>query len=77
MDAGLAQAARMAVDATRLLVTWAGTGILAALAVVWLSLALSYVLGTGERGGGIPGWAVAETYTVGAVVALAGLFWLR
>jgi hypothetical protein len=71
-----AQAARMAVDATRALVSLAGTGILAALALTCLGLAVSYVRGTGERGGGVPGWAVAETYAVGAMVALAGLLWL-
>lgn len=70
-----AEVARMAVDATRLLVKWAGIGILAGLAVMCLSLAVSYLRGTGERTG-IPRWAVAETYAIGAVAALAGLLWL-
>jgi hypothetical protein len=70
-----AEGARMAVDATRLLVQWAGIGILAGLAVMCGSMAVVYLRGRGERSA-IPGWAVAETYAVGAVAALAGLLWL-
>lgn len=70
-----AEASRMAVDATRLLVQWAGVGVLAGLAVLCGSLAVSYLRGNGERTG-IPRWAVAETYAIGAVAALAGALWL-
>jgi hypothetical protein len=69
-----AAAARMAVDATGLLIQWIGAGILAALALLCGWLAAAYL--RGGRGAGIPGWAVAETYALGAVAALAGLLWL-
>jgi hypothetical protein len=71
-----AAAARMAVDATGLLVQWIGAGILAALAVLCAWLAIGHARGARGRGTGIPGWAVAEAYAVGAVAALAGLLWL-
>jgi hypothetical protein len=71
-----AAAARLAVDATGLLVQWIGAGILAALALLCAWLAAGYLRGTRGRGTGIPGWAVAETYAFGAVAALAGLIWL-
>lgn len=69
-----AAAARMAVDATGQLVQWIGLGILAGLAVLCAWLAVSYARGR-ERTG-IPRWAIAETYAIGAAAALAGLLWL-
>lgn len=71
-----AQAARMAVDATGLLIQWIGAGILAGLAGLCAWMAAAYLRGRGDGTGGIPRWAVAETYAVGAVAALAGLLWL-
>ncbi|HST60507.1 MAG TPA: hypothetical protein VLK84_17535 [Longimicrobium sp.] len=72
-----AAAARMAVDATGLLVQWIGAGILAALAGLCAWMAVAYLRGRGGGTGGIPRWAVAETYAIGALAALAGLLWLN
>jgi uncharacterized membrane protein len=69
-----AAAARMAVDATGQIIQWIGVGILAALAVLCVWLAVSYA--RGHERTGVPRWVVAETYLVGAAAALAGLFWL-
>jgi hypothetical protein len=71
-----ATAARMAVDATALLVQWIGIGVLAGLGTLCAWLAAAYLRGRGDGTGGIPRWAVAETYAVGAAAALAGLLWL-
>lgn len=77
MDAGYpGAAARMAVDATGLLVQWIGAGILAGLAVLCAWLAVAWLRGTRGRSQGVPGWAVAETYALCAVAAVAGLIWL-
>lgn len=70
-----ATAARMAVHATDQLIQWIGLGILVGMAVLCAGLAVAYARGTRERTG-IPRWVIAETYLVGAVTALAGLFWL-
>lgn len=71
-----AAAARMAVDATGLLIQWIGIGILAGVAGLCAWLAAAYLRGRRERGTGVPRWAVAEVYALGAVAALAGLAWL-
>lgn len=70
-------AARMAVDATGLLIQWIGIAILAGVAGLCAWLAAAYLRGTRERGTGIPRWAIAEVYAIGAVAALAGMLWLR
>lgn len=70
-----AAVARMAVDATSLLIQWIGIGILAALAGLCVWLTVGYARGARGRGTGIPGWAVAEAYAVGALAALAGVLW--
>lgn len=70
-----AAAARMAVDASSLLIQWIGVGILAAMAGLCVWLMIGYARRERGRGTGIPGWAVAEAYAVGALVALAGLLW--
>jgi hypothetical protein len=69
-----ATAARMAVAATAGLVQWVGIAILGGLAVLCAAMALSYA--RGRTSDGIPGWAVAETYAVGAAASLAGLVWM-
>jgi hypothetical protein len=71
-----AAVARMAVDAMSLLIQWIGAGILTGTALLCAWLAAEYVRGARGRGTGIPRWAVAETYVLGAVAALAGLLWL-
>ena len=70
-----AAAARMAVDATGLLIRWIGIGILAGLAGLCAWLAAAYLRGRRGRTG-VPRWAVAEVYALGSVAALAGLAWL-
>jgi hypothetical protein len=73
-EAGFAAvAARMAVHATGQLVQWIGMGVLAGLAVL---CAFSAAAALRSRGGGIPAWAVAETYVIGTAIALGGLAWL-
>jgi hypothetical protein len=71
-----AAAARMAVDATGLLVQWIGIGILAGVAALCAWLAVACARGRRGRGTGIAGWAVAQAYAVSAAAALAGLAWL-
>lgn len=71
-----AAATRMALHATEQLVHWLGIGVLAGLAAFCAALAATFVRDARGRSQGVPGWAVAETYAVGAVLALAGLLWL-
>lgn len=69
-----AAATRMALHATELLVHWMGIGILAGLAAFCAAMAAARL--RGGRSSDIPGWAVAETYAIGAVIAVCGLLWL-
>jgi hypothetical protein len=50
--------------------------VLGALAAGCAALAITYLRDRQGRAAGIPGWAVAETYAAGSVMALAGLVWL-
>lgn len=70
-----AAATRLAVDATAALVQWIGLAILGGLGMGCVAMAVAYLRGP-RRSAGIPGWAIAETYAVGAAAALAGLLWL-
>lgn len=76
-QAGLpAAAARVAVQATGALVHWIGIGVLIGLAATCAVMAAAY-LKDADRSRGIPAWAVAQAYALGAAAALAGLLWLR
>jgi hypothetical protein len=71
-----AEAGRLAVHATGVLVQWLGMGILGALGLLCAWSAVAYARGWRGRGTGIPGWAIAETYALAAAAAFGGLLWL-
>lgn len=81
-DAGRGQAGvpaavtRMTLRAAGELVHWMGIGILAGLAALCAALMVASLRDARGRSAGIPGWAVADTYLVGTMMALAGLLWL-
>jgi hypothetical protein len=75
-QAGYAAAqARAAVLAAEALVHWVAAGVLVVLTATCAVMAIAYLKDAG-RSRGIPAWAVAQAYGLGAAAALGGLLWL-